>query len=489
MEVFLLIIRLALVAVFGLSGIAKLFDPDGSAKAFEDFGVPKPLVRPMTILLPAAELLIAGALLFVHSSWFGAIGASALMVVFTAAMLYQLAMGNAPDCHCFGQISSEPVGASSVARNVALMALSGFLVLQGRQAQGLELVSSNQEIMQFVIGIAIVGLLVAVIFYLRTIAEQQIQIMRRIELMDLVAREKGTVEREDAGHPHEGLPIGAQFPDFELPDATGGAVTLDDLKAGGEPVLLFFVSPTCSPCKALVPEFEQWQIDLKDKLKLVFVSSGTPEDNLEKFGGESSNMILLQKEREYAELLKAQWTPTAVLMDASGRVASHVAAGDTAIRSLVERLKAEDLKEEYTHFANVNGHSHSNKIGLSVPDFSLIDTRGNQINSDYFRGKETLVAFWSLTCPYCLDMMEGLREWNTTKGGDGPELVVFSDSKHDVDAFGPDSTIIFDIGHKTSVELGMYGTPSAILVDEHGRIISETAIGAPDIWSLIGKSK
>jgi hypothetical protein len=33
----------------------------------------------------------------------------------------------------------------------------------------------------------------------------------------------------------------------------------------------------------------------------------------------------------------------------------------------------------------------------------------------------------------------------------------------------------------------MQGTPSAILVNERGIVVSETAIGAPDIWSLIGK--
>ena len=37
MEVFLLVLRLALAGVFGVAGIAKLFDPAGSEKAFADF--------------------------------------------------------------------------------------------------------------------------------------------------------------------------------------------------------------------------------------------------------------------------------------------------------------------------------------------------------------------------------------------------------------------------------------------------------------------
>src|SRR6266567_8979682 len=128
MEVFLLILRFALATVFGVAGIAKLFDPAGSEKAFEEFGVPKPLVRPLAYLLPAAELLIAGSLLFVQSSWFGAVGAASLLLIFSAGMLYQMAKGNAPDCHCFGQIHSEPIGVPSVLRNVALLVLAIFLV-------------------------------------------------------------------------------------------------------------------------------------------------------------------------------------------------------------------------------------------------------------------------------------------------------------------------------------------------------------------------
>jgi hypothetical protein len=49
--------------------------------------------------------------------------------------------------------------------------------------------------------------------------------------------------------------------------------------------------------------------------------------------------------------------------------------------------------------------------------------------------------------------------------------------------------VILDEGHKTAAGFGMYGTPSAVLVNEDGVIVSETAIGAPDIWALIGKRK
>ncbi len=491
MEIALLLLRLLLASIFGVAGIAKLFDPAGSEKAFGDFGLPKVIAGPMVYILPAAELAIAGMLLFVPTSWFGAIGASSLFVVFTVGMLYQMAKGNAPDCHCFGQIHSEPVGPSSVLRNVAFLILSAFLVLQGRTTQGLSLVNSNQDIMQFVVGLAVVALLLAAVLFLKKISGQQTQIMRRIELMELVARDGGSVEREDAGHPNEGMPIGAVVPDFELPDLDGKMIPVLSLRTEKTPVLFLFVSPTCNPCKALVPEFDQWQRDLAGKIKLVFVSSGDADENREKFAGDADKLILLQKDREISDLLRAKWTPTALLMDADGRVASHAAAGDTAIRELVEKLIVADSQREFSYFTNTNAHSHSAiKIGESVPDVSVADVSGKTIGNDYFKGKPTLVAFWSTACPHCVNMMDDLRSWDTSKGDDEPNLILFSDGdREQLRSLGLKSPVVLDVGHKTAAGFGMYGTPSAVLVNADGKFVTETAIGAPDIWSLIGKRK
>jgi peroxiredoxin len=177
-------------------------------------------------------------------------------------------------------------------------------------------------------------------------------------------------------------------------------------------------------------------------------------------------------------------------MDAGGRVASHVTAGDTAIRALVNDIKSRDLQKEFTYFTNGNGHSHSSKIGESVPEFSTADIRGNEITSDFFKGHQTLVTFWSHACPYCQQMLDDLREWDETKGKDEPALVVFSDGGvAENEKFGLTSPVIADEGYKTAGQFGMFGTPSAVLVNEEGRIVSETAVGAPYIWSLIGRRK
>src|SRR5437868_1710313 len=316
MEIAVLLVRLFLAAIFALAGVAKFADLKGSEKAFKDFGVPQAIALPGSIALSVAEIVIAALFLSIETSWYAAAAASALLLLFIVQMIYQIARGNAPDCHCFGQVHSEPVGVKSIVRNVIFAAMALSLMVRGTSGQGASFTQlPDATIMQLIFGVAIAGLLAAVIFYLKKLSNQQAEVIHRLEVMELVAREGGTVEREDVVHPHEGLPIGAMFPDFKLPDVAGTEVTRDGLTVQKvpSPILFFFVAPTCGPCKTLVSEFEQWKTDLEGKVRTVFISSGTPMENLAKFGDEISGAMLLQKGRELADAAKAQWTPTAIL--------------------------------------------------------------------------------------------------------------------------------------------------------------------------------
>ncbi len=490
MEIALLIVRLGLAGVFGVAGIAKLLDADGSRKALRDFGVPEPLIAPAAVLLPIVELAIAVGLIFIGTSWYAAIAGAVLFAVFTAAMLYQMSKGNAPDCHCFGQIHSEPVGASSIVRNFVLLAAAGVLIFPGASSQGFDLLAGDPQRIGFVVfGLIAIGLLIAVIVLLKQVAAGQTAIMKRIDVLEVVAAEGGQVSREDVLHPHEGLPIGGHFPEFELYDLNAQLITSAAIKDRATATLFMFVSPTCNPCKALLPEIREWRKELLGKVDFVFVSNGKAQDNLDKFGNDPMLPVLLQKGRELAEAVHAQWTPTAILMDSRGKVASHAAAGDTAIRNLIDQIRNEDLEGDFTYFAHDHDHGHShNRIGERVPEFSVKDIKGEIIDSRYFKGKKTLVAFWSLTCPFCTTMMEELKDWNKTKGKDSPDLVLFSEGDPNAhEALGLTAPIIVEDGYKTAAGLGMFGTPSAVLVDEEGRIVSETAVGAANIWSLVGK--
>ncbi len=483
-----------MAGIFAVAGVAKLADPAGSRKAVSDFGVPSSVAGIAAFALPAAELAIAALLLFPTVSWFGAVGSAALLSIFIGGMIYQMAKGRAPDCHCFGQIHSEPVGKSSLIRNLIFLVPALVLVYKGRGDQGMSITNIDRDSLQLMLVLISVLLLGVVVDFLRRISAKQDQLVRRIEVMELISKDGDEVEREEAGNPHDGLPIGAPLPDFVLTDARGGTFSTGMLAERRRPVLFFFVSPTCNPCQALVSDFDDWQVSLGEKVDIVLVSSGTPKENLQKFEGERPKHILLEEKREFAEFVKAKWTPGALFVDANGRVASSVATGDTAIRELVERIKNEDLSLPFTYFANGKtndlGVKLEAKIGESVPEFTMTDLTGRQINADLLRGKPTLVTFWSPTCPHCKGMLDELKEWERIKGQDEPNLLVFSDGEiQDNIDLGIASPVILERAYVTAEKFGMYGTPSAVLVNEDGRIASELAVGAPDIWALIGRKK
>ncbi len=488
MEIVLLLVRSFLFGVFALAGVGKLLDLEGSAKAVKGFGVPDEIAKTVSFLLPLFEITIGFLFLFNSTSWIAAVGGLLLLLAFIGAMIFQLAKGNAPDCHCFGQIHSEPVGKSSLIRNIGFAILSLLLVSQGRGSQGIDLATTSNDMLQAVLVSGILVLLAVVVLYLKKIFEQQVQILRRIEILELVSREGAQIERKGASSPAEGLPIGAPFPEFELADTSGKRVRFSDYKRAQRPILFLFVSPDCGPCNALYPEVREWRESLRDKLAIVLVSSGSISANLEKFDDETG--VLLQEKREVADQVKARWTPTAIFVNADGKIASHPAAGDTAIRELIEKLVTEDLTKEHVFFTGFHEDQTRVLIGEKLPEFSMPDLKGVPITHDTFKGKESLIVFFSMTCPHCVQMIEELKEWDKTKGADEPNLVVFSDgdaeAHQELDLSAP---IIIDEGYRFAAKIGMMGTPSGVIVNENAEIITETGIGASNIWALIGKRK
>lgn len=488
MEIILLIIRIFLFAVFAVAGIGKLLDLEGSEKAVKAFGTPEDYAKFFAYALPFAEIVFAVCLLFVGTSWIGAIGALILLLSFIGGMISQIVQGNAPDCHCFGAIHSEPVSVKSLVRNIVFAALAIVLIASGKFNQGLSLADlSNEMLLQIIFGFTILGLLIWAVSYLKKISEQQNQIMRRIEVLEVISQEGAASTRENLANPLEGLPIGAPVPDFVLPNLSGREVAFEHLLAQGKPILFFFVSANCSPCAALLPEIENWQNDLSGKINFVFVSSGDAKENAAKFDGTKFKQVLLQKDREVAEFFNAVWTPTAVLVNADGTLASHSAAGDAAIRELVEKLKVEQIVHGTLFISNGNS---AFKIGDELPEFAANDLNGKTFSSKNIAGKKTLLTYWSPTCGWCAKMLDDLREWDKTRGADEPDLLLVSSGDAELHKqLELKGKILLEESSAVSQKFGMTGTPSAILIDEDGRIISEVAVGAQNIWALIGKRK
>src|SRR5437667_11920412 len=124
MPVVYVICRFVLVLVFVAAAVAKITDRGGTRQALEDFRLPSLLIAPFTILLPLAELAVAALLILPTTVTLGAVGALGLLAAFIVLIGITLAQGRQPECHCFGQVNSAPIGWTTIARNLALSGLA-----------------------------------------------------------------------------------------------------------------------------------------------------------------------------------------------------------------------------------------------------------------------------------------------------------------------------------------------------------------------------
>lgn len=488
MEILFLIIRIFLFGIFALAGIGKILDREGSESSIESFGVPKSFVRPFANILPIAEIAIAFSLLFVQTSWHGAIAGALLLGVFIAGMLYQISQGKAPQCHCFGELSDSKVGISSLVRNIVFDAAAIYLIVSGQNFQGLPIGNDASGILQSTLLLSlVVGMIVLISLASRLQANQKI-LLRNAELDLVIAGQTKQVERQSAGNPVDALPIGAPFPDYIIADATGKDLNSDSVLASKKFVLYLFFGTSCRACRAMVPDIAEFAKKHSDHLQVIIVSHGKGDDNTEKFGEANAAAILLQDSRELALSVNAKWTPTAIIVRPDGIIASQATVGDQAIRDLMRRFSEADLQQEHIHFVGKNGKADRTKIGETVPEFKIKAMGGQEITSNTFKGKPTLAIFWSTSCPHCRELVPSMVKFDRERTADDPQLILFSEgADEDHRELGLSSPIVLEKDYKTAIKLGMYGTPSAVLINEHGVIVSEAAIGAPNIWALVRK--
>ena len=485
MDVFLLIIRLLLAIVFLVAGLAKMLDRAGSRQSFVDFGFPERLARPLALALPPVELAVAMLLVFNTTSWVGAIGTFSLLLLFIAVMTYNLAKGRKPDCHCFGQLHSDPIGWDTIARNSILALLAAFLIWQGPDRPGLSVLAIiNSLSITLWFGIVFATLVIAAVaaegWFIVNLLRQNGRLLVRLEALEAQVV-SGNIKPipTPAPTPVLGLAVGTPAPTFALPQLDGKEITLDGLRSAGKPVLLLFTDPACGPCGALMPQVAVWQREHASRLSIVIASRGAKEQNqaLQKEHGVTN--ILLQQDREVSLLYQAYGTPSAVLIRPDGTIGSPLAGGEDAIASLIAS------STQSPRPAQIAPPRKEVKRGDPAPTFSLKDLDGKEVRSEDLRGKQSLLLFWSPTCGFCQRMLGQLKDWEASALPDAPQLVLISTgSVQDYRAMGLRSPILLDQSFAAGHAFGVSGTPSAILIDAEGKIASEVAVGAPSVLAL-----
>jgi peroxiredoxin len=128
-----------------------------------------------------------------------------------------------------------------------------------------------------------------------------------------------------------GPKVGEPAPEVRLADLEGKEVSLQEGFRGKESLVLFW-NPGCGFCQQMLPELKEWESNApEDAPKLLVVSVGSEEANRE-MG--LASPVVLDQQFAVGRAFGAGGTPSAVLVDAEGKVASEVAVGAPAVFEL-----------------------------------------------------------------------------------------------------------------------------------------------------------
>jgi len=124
--------------------------------------------------------------------------------------------------------------------------------------------------------------------------------------------------------------VGTPAPALKLPDLTGKEIDLADFR--GRETLLLFWNPGCGFCQQLLPQLKDWEQNRPEKAPAVLVvSTGEVEANA---AHGLMSTIVLDDGWNAGASFGATGTPSAVLVDAEGKVASPVGVGGPAVLEL-----------------------------------------------------------------------------------------------------------------------------------------------------------
>jgi thiol-disulfide isomerase/thioredoxin len=471
---------LILAAVFVVAAVAKLTDRAGTRKALREFGAPASLVSLLVFGLPLAELVVAALILNGPTRTAGGAGALGLLIIFSAAIAVRLARGDAPDCHCFGQLHSAPVSWKTLARNGVLAVLAATALTAGLRGDATSAFAwianiDSLRALAIVFAITVLAIVAAAVMAFLSLLRSYGRVLLRLDQLERRLSAAGIAEEEDNGPQFGNLP-GTIAPAFVTSDTAGQETSLADLLEPGLPLLLLFTSPRCGPCKALLPKVAAWQREHGDRLTIAIANGGDREESVAESNLYGLEHVLVDRELTVFNAYQANATPSAVLIAADGTIASYIAAGSERVERLLERTVA--------------GPSESEEQGLSVgspvPDLILSGLGGQPVNLPDVK-KETVVLFWNPGCGFCRSMHDDLLAWEKRAPVGAPRLLIVSSGEEaSVRAEGFLSAVALDPDFKVGAAFGAGGTPMAILVDSEGRIASRLAAGAEAVFALAG---
>jgi thiol-disulfide isomerase/thioredoxin len=133
------------------------------------------------------------------------------------------------------------------------------------------------------------------------------------------------------------IATGALAPAFELPDLNGKI--FDNAQLRGASTLVLFWNPTCGFCRRMLSNLQAWEAEPPhpNAPHLLLISTGTVEAN------QAQGLrapILLDSGFRTGNAFGARGTPSAVLIDAEGKVAGELVVGASSILPMLSGAPA-----------------------------------------------------------------------------------------------------------------------------------------------------
>ena len=471
LDAFVLFLRFFLTVVFGVAAVAKLRDRQGTGEALEGFGVPAVLIKPATLVLPLTEAVAALLLIPNQTYPVGASWVLLLLSAFTAGILLNLSKGKRPACRCFGEASSTPIGAATVARNGMLMA-AALLVFLNRATFGQVrrwFQTQSSEMQPLLILCAVMAITLT---YMGVVLIRQRRINNDFGTR-LASLETGIIS---------GLPIGEAAPAFALPTTEGEEIGLQDLLSPGLPLLLLFTDPDCGPCQALMPEIATWQSSLAHVFTLGVVSRGDVEANQEKVTRSSVRSVMLADDSLF-EAYRSVATPSAVIVGLDGLITSAMAHGIHEIRGLLESLVSDHAQHLWDGSTATDFRSSSGMaVGSDLPELTVEGYGTIPQELTELAELPTLLVFWSPFCGYCQQIARELTQVGEGLATDR-QIVFATVGSVEENAAIASFRLILDEEFRLGTQFGATGTPSAVWIED-GVVASHLETGTDRVVRL-----
>jgi peroxiredoxin len=332
------------------------------------------------------------------------------------------------------------------------------------------------------------------------LVRQNGRILLRLDSIEekLTSRAAGAKRRESAG-----LQVGTPAPDFELSDLAGVRRKLSDFREKN--VLLIFFNPQCGFCTKMAGNLAGLPAEGGDGHAVpIVVTTGDADENrklVERYGIRC--VVLLQEQMEVASKYGAQGTPMGYRIDGAGRIASELTVGAESLLRLATAPAPN--RGELNGFANGSvahdsktdrslARSRLNRTGLKAgtpaPDFRLPRLGGGELSLADFHGSRVLLVFSDPDCGPCDELAPRLQELHLQQS----ELQVLMVSRRDVEANRVKASrleltfpIVLQRQWEVSLKYAMFATPIGYLIDEHGILASDVAVGVEPILALADK--